>query len=80
MINIIIIAEDHEIFYILLRNILRSISILKNCFEDPTFKQKLMLLVKNTGTDLSLINLEVYKYDLDFNVALPLILKSLSSL
>lgn len=80
MISIIVIAKDHEIFYILLRNILRSILIFKNCFENSTLKQKLMLFVTNVDTDLSLISLEKYKYDSDLDVALPPVSKSLGSL
>ncbi len=71
-------TKGHEIFRILLRDVLRSIITFTGGFEDFTLKRKSMFLIIDIGTDLSHISLDVYKYDSDLDAMLPLALKSVS--
>lgn len=63
-----------KVFCVLLHNILHTIPILKNNFDNLTLKHKLMLLVANIGMDLTWISLEIHKCNLDLEVLLFLAL------
>lgn len=71
--------KSHKIFSILLYNILYSISIIKDDFEDLIFQQKLILLIIDISINLFWISLDIYKYNFDSDAMLLPILKSISS-
>lgn len=72
--------KGHEIFYVPLHNVLRSILIFKDGFKELTLKQKLMLLVVDIGIDLSRISLNIPKYNSDSDAMLSSALESMSLL
>lgn len=71
--NINFIFPIINIFYVLLCDILYTISIFKNSFQNFTIKYKFIILIANIRIDLSQINLDIYEYKLNLNTKLFII-------
>lgn len=59
-----------NVFCIPLCDMLRAIPTFKSSFQDLTIKCKSMVLIANIGMDLSRINLDIHKYNLDSDAEL----------
>lgn len=64
-------APTADITYIPLRELLRFVPTFKSGFEELTLACKSLILMNNSLADLGRIDLKVYKYELDSEVALP---------
>ena len=60
-----------NVTYVLLQDLLYSVLIFKSGFKELTLARKSLILINDSSADLDQISLEVHKYKLDSEVALP---------